>query len=57
MNKGDIIEHRYQPNRIGVIVKLKSTDKQHKIWDVLVEWANGQSSWVSLNHIKPYSNG
>ncbi len=57
MDKGDIIEHRYQPNRIGVIVKLKSTDKQHKIWDVLVEWADGKSSWVSLNHIKPYSNG
>ena len=57
MNKGDIVEHRYQPNKIGIIIKLKPIDKSHKTWDVFVEWANGRSSWISLSNIKPYSNG
>ena len=60
MNIGDIIEHRYRQNKVGIIIKLKPLDKgnngEYRIFDALVEWADGGNGWVAVAHIKPYSD-
>lgn len=60
MNIGDIIEHRYRQNKIGVVIKLKPIDKGkngvYRIFDALVDWADGTSGWVAVAHIKPCAN-
>jgi len=58
---GDIIEHRYQPNKMGIIINLKPVTnklykKKYDLWDAFIEWTDGTSSWISLTYIKPYSN-
>ena len=45
MQVGDIIEHRYRQDKVGFVTKLKPVDVgkngEHRIWDALVEWADG----------------
>ncbi len=61
MKKGDLVEHVYN-GKYGVVIALKpidfSTDinYQHKIWNVLVWWAEtrhlNRSNWVPLPNLK-----
>tara|TARA_R110000824_G_scaffold222134_1_gene409506 strand:- start:302 stop:487 length:186 start_codon:yes stop_codon:yes gene_type:complete len=57
---GDIIEHRYRQDKVGFVTKLKPVDVgkngEHRIWDALVEWADGSNGWVAVAHIKPYAD-